>query len=168
MENIFTISFRQAVTRFRRFRFGLYRLALPRGCALRMQRWETRRLFDGLIAKAKGREEQESLIQESYYEISPYNEQLAVHYSSKWLEQAQRLMVPHPTVVGGEDDPNWSRDRLSGGYYLSPEGLQKVRTAVREEQKQRREVAAFWIGLIGGTLIGVLGALTGVLATLKD
>lgn len=44
-------------------------------------------------------------------------------------------------------------------YYLTPTGLKLVRDAVREEQKHRRDLWAFWIASctgLGGVIIGVL------------
>jgi len=77
---------------------------------------------------------------------------------------ADRLMVPMPPVedqqmykqVGWDKNPRQPR-------YLTDKGFTSIRNAVREEQKHRREVKAFWLTWVtglGGMLIGVISVWT--------
>lgn len=46
--------------------------------------------------------------------------------------------------------------------YLTDAGIARIKAAIREEQKHRREVAGFWVTLV----VGCIGALTGLASVL--
>ncbi|MDT4890854.1 hypothetical protein FQZ97_1278120 [compost metagenome] len=46
---------------------------------------------------------------------------------------------------------------------ITDAGIVEIRAAIREEQKHRRESSGYWIGM----LIGVIGALSGLVAAFK-
>jgi len=89
-----------------------------------------------------------------------------VEISEQWLSliqteyftaEARRLLVPVPEY--GEEGMYlrvaWD-DHPDEPYYLTAPGLKILKSAVREEKKHRREIAAFWMtsltGLIGATI----------------
>lgn len=46
--------------------------------------------------------------------------------------------------------------------YLTPKGFREVRQAIRAAQRERREAAGFWFGVV----VGVIGALTGLVSAM--
>ena len=161
-----SISFGPTLARFRRLRYRAYHLFLPRGLALRLESWEIHRLYDRLIERARP-DEREVLIGEAVAEIHEVTERISVHYSTKLVDKARRLFLPVPRIQRETEDPNWEEADFGDRCYLKPDGMQRLLAAVRAEQKQRREVAAFWLGTVGGILIALIGALTGLAAVLK-
>lgn len=95
---------------------------------------------------------------DSYYE---WRQLVLTRY---WEDKAASL---------GVELPDWSDKSLRGQvdfdndesqpWYLTPAGINQIRSAVREEQKYRREVRAYWIA----SFVGVIGALTGLVSVLK-
>lgn len=48
-------------------------------------------------------------------------------------------------------------------HYLTSKGIIEVKKAIREETKHRREAVGYWFGII----VGVIGAVTGLVSALK-
>ncbi|HGM5580801.1 TPA: hypothetical protein ACKP22_002488 [Pseudomonas putida] len=64
-------------------------------------------------------------------------------------EESDATMYSRVSWDDAEDEP----------LYLTPLGLRTVKSALREEQRHRREVLGFWIASltgVGGVIIGVL------------
>lgn len=57
----------------------------------------------------------------------------------------------------------WDDDE-SQPCYLTDVGVKLMRDRIRAEKKHRREVAAFWVT----SVVGVLGAVTGMISILKS
>lgn len=66
-----------------------------------------------------------------------------------------------------KDSEMWSRVEFDldekEPYYLTPRGIIEVKKAIREEAKHRREAVGYWFGII----VGVIGAVTGLVSALK-
>lgn len=56
-----------------------------------------------------------------------------------------------------DDDPNEP-------VFLTQQGIDMTRSAVREAQKHRREVVGFWFAVIGG----LIGSVTGLISVFKN
>lgn len=77
---------------------------------------------------------------------------------------ADRLLVQMPSIedetmyeqVEWENDPKQPR-------YLTDKGFKAIRDAIREERKHRREAFGYWFGIV----VGVIGALTGLVSAFK-
>lgn len=77
---------------------------------------------------------------------------------------ADRLLVQMPSIedetmyeqVEWENDPKQPR-------YLTEKGFKAIRDAIREERKHRREAFGYWFGIV----VGVIGALTGLVSAFK-
>lgn len=90
------------------------------------------------------------------------------------IQQAQKLHVP-TSGVGGKN--KWMEQEEFGDAYhfrhwrvLSPEAFSELRTAIREEKRQRRKTWAFWVklaGIIITALTGLIGAAIGLVSVLK-
>ena len=79
------------------------------------------------------------------------------------LHRARSLLVPVPSRDGGESGlPYWEEGQF-GTKHLSRVGIARIRAAIREEEKARREARAHWVIWVSA-LTGLVGAATGLLA----
>lgn len=86
------------------------------------------------------------------------DEQIAILESNYWLDQAQRYLIPTPN-----DEAYITAKQDRRFHYFDQETLASLRSAVRKEQKERSENFRTWATLI----LGIIGALIGLVATLK-
>ncbi|MFK0309695.1 hypothetical protein ACIQUF_00480 [Pseudomonas sp. NPDC090233] len=79
--------------------------------------------------------------------------------------KAERLLIPMPDLSDRTmyDQVEWDKDPKQPKY-LTDLGLRTVRSAIREEQKHRRESVMFWFGIV----FGLIGAVTGLISALKS
>lgn len=79
--------------------------------------------------------------------------------------EADRLGVdlPNTKEQAMYGQVEWDDDE-SQPYYLTDVGMRLTRDRIRTEKKHRREVAAFWVT----SVVGVIGALTGMISVLKS
>lgn len=91
----------------------------------------------------------------------------ASFHSRQLLGRARELRIPTPSVFdGGVLSADYQPSGLDGHrYYLSLAGEQKVRSAIREEEKYRSERWARRIPYITA-LSGLIGTITGLVALL--
>jgi len=73
------------------------------------------------------------------------------------VAKAQRLFLPVPAH---DEEYMWERGNATGYWYLTPNGIMKLRNLIREETAARRRAFLDWTS----PLIGVIGATTGLLA----
>lgn len=91
----------------------------------------------------------------------------ARYHSRQLLGRARRLRIPVPPLMDGNALSNdYQRSDVDGGrYFLSIAGEQKVRAAIREEERYRSERWARRIPYITA-LAGLIGTATGLIALL--
>lgn len=101
------------------------------------------------------------------FEYQLLEEDEASFHSRQLLGRARELRIPTPSLfVGDILSDDYQRSGLDGHrYYLSLVGEQKVRTAIREEEKYRSERWARRIPYITA-LSGLIGTITGLVALL--
>lgn len=92
---------------------------------------------------------------EVYFEDRVYGE-----HTRYLLRVAHRLIVPIPSY---SDEENWEDSNYDGMRYLVPGAIHKLRTAIRAEQKLRRETILMWLPAIGA-ITGLLGVIIGLVA----
>ena len=81
--------------------------------------------------------------------------------TQRLLREAENLFLPTPER---SDEQMWDKDsEYIGGGVLSPKGMTELRSAIRKERRERREICERWVVI----LIGLIGALTGLIAVLK-
>ena len=91
----------------------------------------------------------------------------ASFHSRQLLGRARQLRIPTPPIFDGAVlSADYRRSGLDGHrYYLSLAGEQKVRSAIREEEKYRSELWARRLPYITA-LSGLIGTITGLVALL--
>jgi hypothetical protein len=101
------------------------------------------------------------------YEYQSLEEDEASFHSRQLLARARELRIPTPPVFEGSVlSADYKLSELDGHrYYLSLAGEQKVRSAIREEEKYRSERWARRIPYITA-LSGLIGTITGLVALL--
>ncbi|NTW58736.1 MAG: hypothetical protein HGB21_10580 [Nitrospirae bacterium] len=73
---------------------------------------------------------------------------------------AEKMLLPYPRTI---NDDEWEKDGLTDSYYLKNKVIARLRSAIRNEKKDRLDLFRNWITI----LIGLIGALTGLMAVLK-
>ncbi|MNJ37379.1 hypothetical protein D3C77_321960 [compost metagenome] len=78
---------------------------------------------------------------------------------------AGRLLVQMPSLEDPTmyDQVEWDNDHKQPRY-LTDKGFKAIRDAIREERKHRREAVGYWFGIV----VGVIGALTGLVSAFKS
>jgi hypothetical protein len=101
------------------------------------------------------------------FEYQLLEEDEASFHSRQLLGRARELRIPTPSVFESDVlSADYKRSGLDGHrYYLSLAGEQKVRSAIREEEKYRSERWTRRIPYITA-LSGLIGTITGLVALL--
>lgn len=151
----------------RRFRTRLSQL-LPRGLRLRRQLNRLDRQYRPeveALEREHGRDslEVQGLVSEWRMEAGFVEDELENLRTQAILRKAHRLQLPTPPPpYGQEEDENWNRGYTDGRWHLKLAGYSLVRSAIRTEQRERRETRLAWIG----PLTGLIAAMTGLLAVI--
>ncbi|WP_155984978.1 MULTISPECIES: hypothetical protein [unclassified Thioalkalivibrio] len=103
------------------------------------------------------------------FEYQLLEEDEASFHSQQLLRRARVLRIPPPPIFEGDVlSEDYERSGLDGRrYYLSLLGEQKVRSAIREEEKYRSERWARRIPYITA-ISGLVGMFTGLVAVLVN
>jgi hypothetical protein len=149
MEGVFEVSFGPTFTSFRQARFRLYKRLHP-AIGLRLDAWETNRLYRRLIAREQDLNERQSLENEHMFEQQACDERIAVYISDRMYAKARRLYIEIPSITGLHDDPNWERcQRVEyGRHFLTPKAVGELRTKIRAEIEARWKPIIRWGGWI--------------------
>ena len=108
----------------------------------------------------------ESFHNDWQYEFHMLNDEERGFYSRKLLNRARGLRVPVPKrYEGSELTSDCEESHLTGDTNLTLEGENKVRAAIREEEKLRSEKWARRIPYLTA-ITGLIGTLTGLLAVI--
>jgi hypothetical protein len=153
---------------------NIYRLLritlMPEGTRLRLRRYFMDREVDRerrRIVKNGGNASDIWENSDWQFEYQFLEEDEASFHSRQLLGRARQLRIPTPPVFEGTVlSADYQRSGLDGHrYYLSLAGEQKVRSAIREEEKYRSERWARRIPYITA-LSGLIGTITGLVALL--
>ena len=117
--------------------------------------------------KASGdREKLESLHNDWRFEFQMLDEEERAFYSRKLMRKARRMRVIVPQVYeGSELTADYEENHILGGVHLTLQGENKVRAAIREEEKLRAERWGRRIPYFTA-ITGLLGTLTGLAAVI--
>lgn len=148
----------------------LYTTPMPEGVRLRLRRHLMDRKVDRerhRVVKIGGSAADiwEDGIWQFEYQLLEEDE--ASFHSRLLLRRARKLRIPAPSVFEGNVlSADYQRSGLDGHrYYLSLAGEQKVRSAIREEERYRSERWARRIPYITA-LSGLIGTIIGLVALL--
>lgn len=83
-------------------------------------------------------------------------------HSRYLFRKVLNLGIPFPYIQPRHK--YWTQPGIGGPIVLTTEGKYEIRKLIRAEQKARREPFLAWAGWI----VGILGALTGLVSVLKD
>lgn len=130
----------------------------------------TNRGFRRLIAEAREKHDQKAVDElrwEEQEEDIIWHEEREGLYTRQLLRQAGRLHVPVPRQYDdkGQQTDLWVSGDRTGTWYLTDEGVEQLRGAIREELRWRIERRGHWINWVAA-LTGLIGALTGLVAML--
>lgn len=148
----------------------LYIAPIPEGMRLRLRRY----LLDCEVDRERQRIVENGGNAETIwdngnwqFEYQLLEEDEASFHSRRLLGRARELRIPIPSVFEGSAlSADYQRSGLDGHrYYLSLVGEQKVRSAIREEEKYRSERWGRRIPYITA-LSGLIGTITGLVALL--
>src|SRR5690242_1160045 len=144
-------------------------------------RWHLARVtrsYRRAMAKARKKGAKQDIrdgIQHGYWaETDELYQELETLRTNRLMRHAYRLDVETPPRPWKEQrDEYWVQGSMTGQWYLTTAGINKVRADIRAEIKARHEVRARWIPWIGAltgliaAIAGVVGALIGLFAILK-
>jgi hypothetical protein len=135
----------------------------------RLQR-EKRRIY-GIYDKRRSDQKQhkndEELIDainyEEMIEIELTDEEVNLLNSRRLIEQAERYDLPIPEFK--REGGHWQESRFGDSWMLNRDARVELRSAIRKEQKERREL--WQMKLVWVTaLAGVIGTLTGLISAI--
>lgn len=92
---------------------------------------------------------------------------LQTHYLS---DLAAKRLIPLPewseAALLGKPEPSskWRRSQTYAGLILSADAIRELGVALRTDSRERLEIVRSWVAIIVPGLIGIIGALIGLLA----
>jgi len=103
-------------------------------------------------------------VQDYVQESNNLNEWKRLVQTERYRKIADRLLVQMPSIEDGTmyEQVEWDNDPAQPRY-LTDKGFKAIRDAIREERKQRREAVGYWFGIV----VGIIGALTGLVSAFK-
>lgn len=146
-------------------------IPIPRGLRAKWRRFLLERAFKREIEAARknaDREEVERLKHDRSFEIRLLDEDEEFAYTNQLVQTARHLRVPVPpkpmprNADEYEDSEDWDLG-IEGLWFLTPQGVAKVREEIRKEEQWRRAGRANWAVFLSASA-GVIGALIGLVA----
>jgi hypothetical protein len=129
---------------------------------LRRERRRSARQFTKLIRSAKNEEEAQSLTGEAMDVREDIRDAILHLNSLELLDEAEHLGLAIPSY--SENRESWEEGREDGKIHLTREAQLQLTQSVRNEQRERWSVFAFVLKEIVTPLVGVLGAVMGLLS----
>ena len=145
------------------------------------ERWKLKRerrnviaLYEKAIAdckadKNKDKDDLECLYVEMDREVGMADDALNAFESDRLFDEARKLDVETPAI--NDADGLWQEDYYTHRRFLNAKGRSNVRRLIDAEKLRRFEVSTLWVAKVIlpllGLIIGILGALTGLLAVLR-
>ena len=109
------------------------------------------------------RNEDSIFYQIDYVEIYEEIEEIKTKF---FLSKVRRYGIPCVSWWDDKKEEYWKKGDYYERHYLSVNGYYKLRYAIRDEQKARREAIVGWTPLITA-VVGLLGIITGLLSIIK-
>jgi len=140
---------------------------------LKWQRWKIGRSYakdyKKLQKEKASREKFGEHDAEEYYAVREVEREIEFEVGRRLYDEARSLDVEIPPH---SDSEMWVDDAVGERTWLSSKGRAQVRKLIDEEKARRFEVKTQWVTRlilpVLGLLIGVLGAITGLIAVLHQ
>jgi hypothetical protein len=129
---------------------------------LRQERKRSAKKYSKQIDQAKDGIEAQMLVSEAYDVREDIRDSILNLNSRRLIDKAEDLGIPVPSYQHQRE--SWEDGREPGTIHLKREAQIELIRAIRIEQKERWGVAAFVLKEIVTPIIGVLGAVMGVLS----
>jgi hypothetical protein len=129
---------------------------------LRQERKRSTKKYSKQIDQAKDGNEAQMLMVEAADVREDIRDSILHLNSLRLLDKAEDLAIPVPSYQHQRE--SWEDGREPGTVHLTREAQIELTRAIRIEQKERWAVAAFVLKEIVTPIIGVLGAVMGVLS----
>ena len=130
---------------------------------LQRERTELEKRFGRMISQAEregDHEKRESLISELLMERGLIDDRINGLESIRIQERAERLGVPIPPL---SDKESWENGYKPNTIFLSVKARAQLRSEIRKERRERWD----WITRIITLLVGLIGAITGLISVWK-
>jgi len=128
---------------------------------LRLERRKSEKEYSKYVAEAKDADEQDFRIHEAIDEREKIRDKILGLMSTQLSHRAEDLGIPVPSLSDGE---SWEQGYKPGTIRLTVNAQLKLRRAIRNEQRERWSVAVFVLKEIVAPLIGIIGAIMGLLS----
>ena len=112
---------------------------LPRPFRFDVQDWLTDRCYRTALRNRPAHKSWREIKDEWDHEGYEVWDARCQFHSEQLIAQANRLMVKIPSRASNEEDENWTRSSFDGEWYLTLDGIARVRAIVREEERLQRE-----------------------------
>ena len=120
------------------------------------------KLIETARREKRPKEEIELLNHEAGFEIGLLEEQVREVVTRELTSKAARMLLEVPPR--NDDSGLWELSQSLPSWRLTDKGIAQLRRTIREEQRVRREARIVWVGLV----IGVIGAVTGLVAVVMN
>jgi 5-formyltetrahydrofolate cyclo-ligase len=119
--------------------------------------------YQAIISKARKEnqspEQIEFLKSEDDFGYLEYEEEINLLITRNLLRKANNLMIPLPSYSNEE---MWERCDHNSGHYLTRKGMSEIKASIRQEKRENMALYLPWIT----ALIGIIGAITGLMAVI--
>lgn len=123
---------------------------------------EDKRLWKlvGEAEKAGGHEAANEVYQTESFDFSLIEDKIA-HLKTQYLiSKAEKMSLPTPSVT--DKDGLYEISNYTRKWCLTNKGISEIRKLIRQERKEKLELWSHWATI----LIGVIGAVTGLIAVI--
>jgi len=124
--------------------------------------------FSGLIGEAekkKDYEERDGLVSELLMERDLIEDRINRIETDRVQKEAEKFGIPVPSL---SDKESWDEDSQSHTIFLNVSTRLRLRQEIRKERRARWEDTTIWMDRIVLPLIGLIGAVTGLVSVLKS
>ncbi|BCH07385.1 hypothetical protein MesoLj131c_16430 [Mesorhizobium sp. 131-3-5] len=116
------------------------------------------RAYELKLSEGGKEKDREKIADQRQWESELYYDQIKEIKTRRILRKAMRLEVPFESPTN--ESPRWRQSHQLLTWHLTTFGYSEIRKAIRQEKRERRDVAITWSGVV----VGIIGSLTGLLS----
>ena len=113
--------------------------------------------LEAAIARAGNRDERDALISELFFANEQFESEISWRETRYLIRKSRHYMIPVPPT---RETESWEHSKGDGRWVLSYPAMMHLRSAIREERRQRWEPVKAWLPLV----IGLIGSLIGLVS----